>query len=292
MRGTVVICDHKAGHTVSMLFCQALAQYYHIELVTIQSVPIPLMYVDELNLTRFMLPQSRLIESLRAPGRLHHFMLSLDAKSLPSPVLDSLIGIQIVRHPFERANHKHTRLKTANSLRLFSHRRSAVARSSFQYHLKTSEKWANRPREIFNRRSYREHLNSLALDDSARALAFDIEMVSRFTIQRQYDVAKMSTRIATVQLEQVERIDRLTMQLVAAALRIKTSVVEASFAKVRSSVYRQHQTNFNRTVLIWPTFIREEHINQLGAFLPDDLFEVLGYARPGGWRGQEGVLQE
>ena len=44
-----------------------------------------------------------------------------------------------------------------------------VVLSGYQYHLKTTERWANRPERRYNGTTYRKYLNALSLHDGLRA---------------------------------------------------------------------------------------------------------------------------
>ena len=80
-----------------------------------------------------------------------------------------------------------------------------VVLSGYQYHLKTTERWANRPDRRFNGTSYRQYLNTLPLADGLRAEVKHSLRDALKTMPRLLNRTAARPCTLTVRLEDFER---------------------------------------------------------------------------------------
>lgn len=80
-----------------------------------------------------------------------------------------------------------------------------VVLSGYQYHLKTTERWANRPERRYNGTTYRKYLNALSLHDGLRAEVKHSLRDSLKTMPRLLNRTAGSACTLTVRLEDFER---------------------------------------------------------------------------------------
>lgn len=79
-----------------------------------------------------------------------------------------------------------------------------VVLSGYQYHLKTTEKWANRVQERYNGTTYRRYLNALSLDDGLRAEVKHSMRDSLKTMPRLLNRTRANSCTLTLRLEDFE----------------------------------------------------------------------------------------
>jgi len=79
-----------------------------------------------------------------------------------------------------------------------------VVLSGYQYHLKTTEKWANRVQQRYNGTTYRKYLNALSLDEGLRAEVTHSMRDSLKTMPRLLNRTRANSCTLTVRLEDFE----------------------------------------------------------------------------------------
>ena len=123
-----------------------------------------------------------------------------------------------------------------------------VVLSGYQYHLKTTERWANRPDRRYNGTSYRQYLNHLGLDDGLRAEVKHSLRDALKTMPRLLNRTAGRACTLTVRLEDFERnwdgttskmwdligVDRAT------ARRLDRAVAKHNVYGARPKYYNKH----------------------------------------------------